>query len=66
MKDFFGFDLHIPTSDALMINELKKMVEFSCFTWQMLTLNAPIAIKGVCFSRLLKCLRGLYGKQCEP
>ena len=25
-----------------------------------LTLNAPIATKVVCFSRLLKCLRSLY------
>ena len=32
----------------------------------MLTLNAPIATKVVCFSRLLKCLRSLYGKQCGP
>ena len=32
----------------------------------MLTLNAPSATKVVCFSRLLKCLRSLYGKQCEP
>ena len=31
-----------------------------------LTLNAPIAAKVVCFSRLLKCLRSLYGKQCGP
>ena len=31
---------------------------------QVLTLNAPIAIKVVCFSRLLKCLRSLYGTQC--
>ena len=31
-----------------------------------LTLNAPIATKVVCFSRLLKCLRSLYGKQCGP
>ena len=31
-----------------------------------LTLNAPIATKVVCFSRLLKCLRSLYGKQCRP
>ena len=29
-----------------------------------LTLNAPMATKVVCFSRLLKCLRSLYGKQC--
>ena len=31
-----------------------------------LTLNAPIATKVVCFSRLLKCLKSLYGKQCGP
>ena len=31
-----------------------------------LTLNAPITTKVVCFSRLLKCLRNLYGKQCGP
>ena len=31
-----------------------------------LTLNAPIATKGACFTRLLKCLRSLYGKQCGP
>ena len=29
-------------------------------------LNGPIATKVVCFSRLLKCLRSLYGKQCGP
>ena len=32
----------------------------------LITLNAPIATKVICFSRLLKCLRGLYGKQCGP
>ena len=31
-----------------------------------LTLNAPIAAKVVCFSRLLESLRSLYGKQCGP
>ena len=36
------------------------------FTWNVLTLNAPIATKVVCFSRLLKCLRSLYGKQWGP
>ena len=29
---------------------------------KVLTLNAPIATKVVCFSRLLKCLRPLYDK----
>ena len=32
----------------------------------LLTLNAPMATKVVCFSRLLKSLRNLYGKQCGP
>ena len=32
----------------------------------ILTFNVPIATKVVCFSRLLKCLRSLYGKQCGP
>ena len=31
-----------------------------------LTRKAPIATKVVCFSRLLKCLRSLYYKQCGP
>ena len=37
-----------------------------CLVNLILTLKAPIAIKVVCFSRLLKCLRNLYGKQCGP
>ena len=32
----------------------------------IITLNAPIATKVVCFSRLLKCLRSLYGKSVNP
>ena len=32
----------------------------------VITLNVPFATKVVCFSRLLKCLRSLYGKQCGP
>ena len=36
------------------------------FPCLMLALNVPIATKVVCFSRLLKCLRSLYGKQCGP
>ena len=28
--------------------------------------NAPISTKVVCFSRLLQCLRSLYGKHCGP
>ena len=30
------------------------------------SLNVPIATKVVCFSRLLKCLRSLYGKRVDP
>ena len=32
----------------------------------VLTLNTPMATKVVCFSRLLKCLRSLYGKSVDP
>ena len=35
-------------------------------TFGDLFLNAPIATKVDCFSRLLKCLRSLHGKQCGP
>ena len=31
-----------------------------------LTLKTPITTKLVCFIRLLKCLRSLYGKKCGP
>ena len=34
--------------------------------YNILTINAPIATKVVGFSRLLKCLRSLYGNQCGP
>ena len=34
--------------------------------YSVLTLNAPIVTKVVCYSRLLKCLRSLHGKQCGP
>ena len=37
-----------------------------CTPAVVLTLNAPITTKVVCFSRLLKYLRSLYGKQCRP
>ena len=35
-------------------------------TSSVLTLNAPITTNVVCFSRLLKCLKSLYGIQCGP
>ena len=31
-----------------------------------LTLNTPFTTEVVCWSRLLKCLRSLHGKQCGP
>ena len=43
-----------------------KICGHSRKTPSWLTLNAPIATKVVCFSRLLKCLRSLYGKRCGP
>ena len=41
-------------------------VEFALNSYTILTLKVSIATKVVCFSRLLKCLRSLYGKQCGP
>ena len=32
----------------------------------ILALDAPITTKVVCFSRLLKCLRSLFGKSVDP
>ena len=37
-----------------------------CSRLSSLTLTAPISSNVFCFSRLLKCLRSLYGKQCGP
>ena len=39
---------------------------YQCNLARLLTLNAPITTKAVCFFHLLKCLRSLYGKQCGP
>ena len=41
-------------------------VQLGVLLFAVLTLNAPIATKIICFSCLLKCLRNLYGKQCGP
>ena len=40
-----------------------RLVRPRCKVAPILTLNAPVATKVVCFSRLLKFLRSLYGKQ---
>ena len=54
-----GLDLSLKVMDS------EKRCKFSVCV-PSLTLNVPIATKVVCFSRLLKCLRSLYGKQCGP
>ena len=43
--------------------ELCRWLRSHCL---LLTLDAPIATKVVCLSRLMKCLRSFYGKQCGP
>ena len=45
----------------LPVSNMKKSIGF-----QRVNLDTPIATKVVCFARLLKCLRSLYGKQCGP
>ena len=45
---------------------LRWAIQLNKLLMLLLTLNAPIATKVVCFSGLLKCLRSLYGKQCGP
>ena len=49
-----------PDGESIKSNLKEKKVQLPN------ALNAPIATKVVCFSRLLKCLRSLYGKQCGP
>ena len=71
--------LEITCHDSMIKHDMSDTVSIiSMWGWQyfnlvseveddtLLTLNAPIATKVVCFSRLLKCLKGLYGKQCGP
>ena len=41
-------------------------VVYNYLVYSFLALNAPITTKVVYFSRLLKCLRSLYAKQCGP
>ena len=58
-----------PCYQKLVINISEKCILSLCIRSSSrisLTLNAQIATKVVCFSRLLKCLRNLYGKQCGP
>ena len=52
--------------ERVCINGMNTKVLYTCSFNIVLTLNAPIATKVVCFSHLLKCLRSLCGKQCGP
>ena len=62
IKFFFSLQHKAPSIQTVvhLINTDLDLVMFKI----VLTLNAPSASKVVCFSRLLKCLRGLNGKQC--
>ena len=53
---------HFKTSSDRQAFELSSLSS----TEPAFTVNAPIATKFVCFSRLLKCLRSFYGKRCGP
>ena len=55
---------HYTTSAPLLCDQYPNPNELA--HPYILTLNGPIETKVVCFSRLLKCLRSLYGKQCGP
>ena len=51
-------------NESLMKAIHKRNLEEILFKMTRLILNASITV--VCFSRLLKCLRSFYGKQCGP
>ena len=53
-------EVHLGIANIWLVDD--QGLELQC----LLTLNAPIATIVVCFSRLLKCVRSLYGKQCGP
>ena len=61
--------LLVVESNAMTILYLAFMTNVGYYkqsSSKCINLNAPIATKIVCFFRLLKCLRNLYGKQCGP
>ena len=45
---------------------LTFIFEIYNLSYRFINLNVAIATKVVCFFRLLKCLRSLYGKQYGP
>ena len=55
-------ELTAPRCTAFSVNRFTSTVKAVI----LVTLKVPIATKVVCLSRLLKCLRNLYGKQCGP
>ena len=64
MSFFFSFNFSFFIISVSLHSWCKPIKhDFQC---EQLTLNVPIATKAVCFSRLLKCLRSLNGKQCGP
>ena len=71
---FKKYENHILSLTTIYLHQFLKLRSWPHLNFQLsiitstniLTLNAPIATKVVCFSRLLKCLRSLYGKQCGP
>ena len=59
--------LVLPTTQQLFeLSFLQMGIKLQEVHLPYLTLNAPISTKVVCFSRLLKCLKSLYGNQCGP
>ena len=55
------------TNSPLAGKELRQSVrQCNVKKKEIKTLNVPITTKVVCFCRLLKCLRSLFGKQCGP
>ena len=66
--DFISAHLSNPEADVddYCPQEIKALKAAYVYERLSLTLNAPISIKVVCFSNLLKCLGSLYSKQCGP
>ena len=62
---FFGtlFFLKLNFLKYEIIINIQLQQTWDCY---LLILSGPIATKVICFSRLLKCLRSLYGKQNGP
>ena len=67
LENYVTFDSSLlQTCELLFPQKRRELILTQNRFTLTLTLKAPIATKVVCFSRLLKCLRSLYGKQCRP